>query len=362
MRLAEMTEDFLKRVGLSLLSHFVAHDAKDMPPPSDVRKILVVRQHDQLGDMLCVVPLLRALRERYPGVLITLVAGPVNSAIMRHHPYLHEVLEFPKGRLLRLVPFLRALRKEHFDLAVVPSTVSSSGTSGLLALCAGAGVRAGAGSIDGKKTDAAFCFNHAVDLDWRSSPHRHQTLRNLDILGPPPVDSIDLTTVVGFTGDELRTAEGELAAYRRQYSRIVGLHPGAGKPVNRWPARLFGALANRIHNELGAGIVISAGPMDGEVLDALLPHLKCPYLLLQNRPLRHIAAIISLLDLFVANDTGIMHVAAATPVPLLGLFGPTDSLQWAPKGEKNRIIQSTNGRMDGITEEEVFQQVAAILR
>ncbi len=362
MRLAEKTEEFLKRHALTLLARFVSHDQRELPPPPAVRNILVIRQHDQLGDMLCVVPLLRLLLQRHGGARITLVAGAVNSAVMRHHPMLHEVLEFPKGRPFRFVPFFRALRRNRYELAVVPSTVSSSATSGLLTLCAGAAVRVGAASVDGKPTDAAFCFNHQVELDWHKEPHRHQTLRNLDILGIPIPESLDLSGTIGFSGEELRAANEEIAGFRARYGTIVGMHPGAGKPVNRWAAKSFASLANRIHSELGSGVLITAGPMDEEVIEDLRPSLRCPHLLLHNRPLRHVAAVISLLDLFIANDTGIMHVAGATPVRLISLFGPTDPLQWAPKGEKNEIIQSKTGKMEGIGAGEVFEVVKRALK
>ncbi len=362
MRLAEKTEDFLKRLLLSLLGRFLPHDQTDLPPPPDVRNILVIRQHDQLGDMLCVVPLLRLLLERYRGARITLVAGAVNSAIMRHHPLLDEVLEFPKGHPFRFPSFLRMLRKRRYELAVVPSTVSSSATSGLLTLCAGASLRVGASSVEGKRADAAFCFNHQVSLDWHSAPHRHQTLRNLDILGIPVPESVDLRTVIGFSSAEVHGAQEEIAEFRARHGSIVGMHPGAGKAVNRWPARSFASLANRIYGELGCGILITAGPMDEKVLGDVLSSLHCPHLLLRNRPLRHVAAVISLLDLFIANDTGIMHVAGATPVRLIALFGPTDPLQWAPKGEKNRVMMSGTGRMEGIGEGEVYHAIVEMIK
>ena len=109
--------------------------------PGSSPRILVIRQHNQLGDMLCVVPLLRALRSRYPTAFIALMASPVNYAVMLNLRYIDELVKFDKtdfigkegGSLFRFPVFVRRLRQLRCTVAVVPSTVSTSFTSDLLA-------------------------------------------------------------------------------------------------------------------------------------------------------------------------------------------------------------------------------------
>ncbi len=90
-------------------------------------------------------------------------------------------------------------------------------------------------------------------------------------------------------------------------------------------------------------------------------HLHYPYVIVQNQPIRSVAAIINELDVFVSNDTGIMHVAAGTKTPLLSLFGPTDPLQWAPLGLKNHYVASDNGTMESISTEQVYSELQQII-
>jgi ADP-heptose:LPS heptosyltransferase len=143
-----------------------------IPGPSP--RIFVVRQHNQLGDMLCVVPLLRALRLRYPDSHISLLASPVNYEPMLGNRFVDEVIDFDKrefvgkegGSLFHFPGFVLRLRKKRFDIAVVPSTVSASFTSDLLAYLSGAPVRIGARSIQGVTNPSAFFLTVQMDLDW----------------------------------------------------------------------------------------------------------------------------------------------------------------------------------------------------
>jgi ADP-heptose:LPS heptosyltransferase len=359
--LKEQIESLLKKCSLVALRYFVRVPETIQTIDPRVKNILVVRQHDQLGDMLCAIPLLHALRSSFPSAHITLITGVVNHDIMLHHPYVDRVLLFPKGNLLSIIKFGHLLRKSEYDLAIVPATVSFSFTSALISLIAGARVRIGPRSIGTTDNPAGFCFTNAVDLDWTSEPHRHQTLRNLDLLLPVGILSEDLSTTIGFTSSEKTTASSYISEYRRKYRWLVGIHPGAGKIENRWPAEKFASLVNRLSREHSTGIVISIGPMDNDVFENIRPHLQCEYLLLRNKPIREVAAVIDQLDLFISNDTGLMHVAGATTVHLLALFGPTDPLQWAPVGKKNHYLASRESNIRQISEDEVYQMAILIL-
>lgn len=333
-----------------------------MPPSrSSIGSIVVVRQHDQLGDMLCTIPLLRALRAVFPAARITLVSGIVNHEIMLHHPSVNLVLQFPKGNLISIVHFGFMLRKSSYDMAIVPSTVSFSFTSAVVSLISGAGTRIGAKRIDLSDNPAGFCYTNGVGLDWRSDPHRHQALRNLDVLHPLDIEWDDLSTTIGITIDEKRVASTLLAGYHGKYRWLVGIHPGAGKKENRWPVERFAELVNRIAQQTMAGVVISIGPMDNEVFEQITPHIRCEYILLRNKPIREVAAVIDQLDLFISNDTGVMHVAGATSTRLLALFGPTDPLQWAPVGKKNHYIAAAGGDIRQITVDEVARMALLVL-
>jgi len=335
------------------------------PIPRRLSGILIVRQHDQLGDMLCVIPTLKTLRRAYPKTAITLVASPLNFEIMKNHPALSRVLLFDKKAVTStpagLRNFLRALRREHYDAAIVPSTVSVSLTSGIIARLSGAPVRIGPGRLEGRDNPSKFLFTHPVDLDWSSSPARHQAARNADILGPLGLQADDLSTDLGLTPDELEHGRLLVEPLRKKFHRLVGIHPGAAKQGNRWPVESFVRLAESMYAGFGNGLVVTIGTKDAGVYDSLRQRLKVPHHFIRGESIRTVASVIAALDLFVSNDTGPLHIAGALPVPVLGLFGPTDPVEWAPIGNNNHYLCAADRLMSSIGPGEVFGLCEVIL-
>lgn len=337
--------------------------------PKNLQRILVVRQHNQLGDMLCVVPTLRALHAAYPGVQISLMTSPVNHDVMWHNRYLADTIlfdkrEFLRGKTLRLgrlLAFAARLRREKFQIVLVPSTVSTSFTSDLMAFLSGAPIRVGAASLDGKANPSAFFFNVSVTLDWRQQPHRHQTLRNMDILVGSGISTPDLSLELTLNQDEEIAGKFFVHKVKAGKTLAIGYHPGAGKPPNRWPADRFATLIDLIADRVDAAAFVTCGPMDQDQVDEVQRAVKAPVEIIRNQPIRHVASILKHLDLYITNDTGLMHVAAAVGVPVLSLFGPTDPEQWAPMGYKNRYICGDGGDISNISMEQVVAATMEML-
>jgi ADP-heptose:LPS heptosyltransferase len=331
------------------------------------KRILLIRQHNQLGDMLCVTPLLRALRGRYPEARISLMASPVNYEVMLHSRLVDHVLLYDKRELLEngrihlksLLRLIRSLRGS-CDMVLVPGTVSTSFTSDFLAFLTHAQVRIGVESLDGKASRSSFCFNVPITLDWRESPGRHQTLRNIDLMASFGVQCEDLSLEIDLTEEELQEGRKRSEELKKGKPLLLGVHPGAGKPPNRWGAANFARLIDELRSEAAA--FITSGPMDQEVLKETRIHLKQDIQVLENQAIRRVASIIKNADLYVTNDTGLMHVAASVGTPVLSLFGPTDPREWAPVGERNRYIRGEGGMTGNIPFESVIGAAREMLK
>lgn len=359
-------EKSFKRLLFGLVRMFVHVRRVTTVPRNSVKNILVVRQHNQLGDMLCAVPLLRALRTTYPDAHIALLARPLNSEILRGAPFLDEIIVYDKNKFLRspfqVWRFGRALRRRSFDLAITPATVSMSVTSDVLTFFSRAARRIGPGSLSGKHNLTAYFYNVKVDLDWQRDPTRHQTQRNLDIASILVPEPVSLELEIGLTDEEVQRGRDLITKKKGGREIVIGFHPGAAKIPNRWDALRFAEIANRCAEIYGAFIVITAGPDDEAPLREMTLNMPNASLIMHNEPIREVAAVIHNCDAYVTNDTGMMHVSAGVGTPTLSLFGPTDPLQWAPLGSRHRFILGRAGSVESITVEKVWHVLTDMLR
>jgi ADP-heptose:LPS heptosyltransferase len=161
--------------------------------------------------------------------------------------------------------------------------------------------------------------------------------------------------------EEREAGIAEVAAVRSGARHVIAFHPGAGKIPNRWPVPAFCEAIETLVNSHAVRIIVVKGPMDNEPVQALLSSLRVSVHLVGNRSIRGVASILSAVDLLVSNDTGVMHVGAASGVPVLSLFGPTEPAQWAPPGTKNRYLREASGNIAEINVGTVLDGIREML-
>lgn len=334
----------------------------------EVKNILVVRQHNQIGDMLCSLPLFAALKKKYPEAKITLVASVTNYNIVYGdvNPYINEVLIFNKSTVKHIFAFFKKLRSSHFDIGIVPSTVSVSRTSHFINYFSRAKIRIGVKSINGKQNKVEYLLNVKSDFHW-DKLKLHQTERNLDIvrqIGCDLTDEDKSDLRIGLSDKEKKIADEFISANLTDKSKkIFAFQPGAGKVANRWSVENFTELIVKLHKKFNPYILINSGPIDREITDELTYRISksgISTIILYN-PIREVGAILAKSDLFITNDTGTMHVAAMVNTKVIGLFGPTNAYEWGPLNENGTYLQSKSQDINEITVDDVFNKACEIL-
>ncbi len=128
--------------------------------------------------------------------------------------------------------------------------------------------------------------------------------------------------------------------FRREHSldscAVLALAPGSGAREKNWPEEFFLAVAKWWRASTGGAVILLVGPVESERggIDGLRQHC----LVARDLSLAQLAALLSHSDVYLGNDSGVTHLAAAVGVPTFALFGPSDPRQWAPRGKSVVVL------------------------
>jgi heptosyltransferase-2 len=296
-----------------------------------IRRIVLVKPCC-IGDVILATPLLTALRRGYPDAAIDWVAGSMVVGALHGHPALNRVIDSgplakPASRPGSLLRLVRRLREGHYDLAVVPDR---SPLIGLAVWLAGIPRRAGLDS-------AGRGFSYTIKAPVDPNVIRHEAEIYLDIARVLGLDTTDCWANVPPTPAALEAARDALRQVRAADKPLVIIHPGGGVNAGmillekRWPAACFAALADRIADAIDGQIAVIGLDSDRPAVTAFRQAVRHPVLDLTLRlSLAVTGALASLAALYVGNDNGVAHLAAASGGKVLMIFGPSDPCRYAP--------------------------------
>ncbi|HEY5124015.1 MAG TPA: glycosyltransferase family 9 protein [Ignavibacteria bacterium] len=340
---------------------------KELTSPRNVKNILIVKQHNQFGDMLCTLPLFAAVRKRYPSAFITLVVSPGNYKIIDFkNLYIDRFLIYDKSSAGKILKSYRQLRKIKYQIGIVPSTVSFSRTSHYINNLSGANIRVGVNKFDGKTNRNANLLTIKKDFNWKNE-NRHQVLRNLDIvkqIGCDLTDKERMNIRIQYDKSEINFAKEYYKNNFPDKSRpVIIFQPGAGKAQNRWSVVNFEKLIAKLYNQFNAYVFMICGPLDKEPIEELKNRLKKKNIEcnITSQPIRESSVMLAMSQLYITNDTGTMHSAAFSGASVLSLFGPTKGWEWAPEKDNCKYIQSPSENINDISVDVVFEKAKEML-
>jgi ADP-heptose:LPS heptosyltransferase len=192
----------------------------------------------------------------------------------------------------------------------------------------------------------------------REDKTKHATDRYLDVLKPLGIEATERAARIHPRAVDLETIEN-LWQKRRIQGLTVGLFPGAGHPSRRWSLQNFASLADFITRNDEVGIAVFLGPEEkslGKEVGRIFPPNTQIF---DDLSLVQLVAALSRLSVFVSNDTGPMHLAAAVGTPVVLLMDKRAPQTYTPLTSALRVIR--NGRIDEIKVEEVYQAARELL-
>lgn len=283
-----------------------------------------------LGDIILSLPSVSLLRKRFPAARFS-IAGNIDHLAPIARGYAECVLS------LSTLPLYRLYTHEEMP----PEEISFWKAYDMIVSWTGSGNSTFAGRL-------REIHSQAFIGAWKpgSGDSRHVSQLFADSIGldipsasklPPARISIDSKTC----------AEGRQWLLERGWngkSPITAIHPGAGSKTKRWPLPRFIDFARHLAVKEERQLLIVEGPAEPGLAHQMRAALPAPGVIpIENVSLDLLAAAIKQCNLFVGNDSGLAHLAAALSVPCIVLFGPTLPRQWAPQGSHVTALRNPQG-------------------
>ena len=302
---------------------------------------ILVRAPNWVGDAVMAIPALDAIREKFSSVEISILARPAVADLYLGQPFANSIIHYEKsgrhagwwGR----EKLVAELRREQFDLAIL---LQNAFEAAWLAWRARIPERAGyARDGRGPLLTKSIAVPRAGDIPRHESHYYLELIRRAGwIESRGEIASIRLRV----PSAACEAAEARLLrAGAREGAWRCAIAPGASYGAAKcWPPERFAALADRLISECDADVILFGTPNEKEMAARICSGMKRnPISLVGETSMRDLAALFSACAIFIGNDSGAMHVAAAVGLPVIGVFGPTDPEGTAPVTPQFTLIK-----------------------
>ena len=299
--------------------------------------------------MVFTTPAIAALRARFPDAHLAYVVEPAAAPIVAGNPHLDDLIVAPRTRGLRGsigdLALGRRLRAQRYDLAI---DFHGGPRAALLTWLSGAPMRIGY-----EITGRTWMYTHRVARPRALRP-RHSVENQWDLLAPldiAPPDRAQHPMAMTLDPEIAGRVNDRLArAGVSERDRLVVIHVSAGNPFRRWPAAHFVELiAALAEDDEQRRIVVTSGPSEQDAAARVIADARArlggraeQVLSCGEFSLGELRALLDRAALYIGGDSGPLHVAATTPVPIVGLYGPTLPARSAPWRDPRHATESVD--------------------
>jgi len=323
--------------------------------------ILVIKMAG-IGDLLLATPALRALRETYPHAHIDLLVTPDSAGILNGWQVIDRIIvldkylfDYPQQfltrprNLLRLKPLWRDLRDGHYDAVLLLHHLTlpfGRLKHQLLLRATGAQWRVGLDNGHG------WFLNVRVKDNGFGAMHEAEYY--LAVAAAVGAKTKDKRLVVPLSEADHRQAWQLLYEHETPHNRrhpIIAMHPGSGgySTARRWAPQRFAQLADTLYSGVGGQLLLLGGPEEAELHQHIIDmmHSEMPVRSMAGRgSIKVTAALLEQVDLFIGNDSALVHLAVAAGTPTVAIFGLTNAQAWGPFADEKAGQQALIVRLN----------------
>jgi heptosyltransferase III len=296
-----------------------------LPATFNPQRILVIKL-DHLGDVLLATPVFSNLRRSYPAAQIHALVGEWGEVVLRHHPDVDETIRYNAPFFCRSgQPTLpreafRELRRRKYDLVI---ELRGDWTTARFALF----------------KPAPYWFGRAAlqlanRLGTAQFTEKHELERNLDVLRAAgiPAESKDVTFYPAPA--DAKWVDARFDTLEIDLTRsLIAIHPGSPVALKRWRPERFAALADWLISQRNAQILFVGVLSEQPLVMSIQKQMRGASInIVGETTVSQLAEILKRADLFIGNDSGPMHLAAAVGTRTIGLYGPGDPERFGPVG------------------------------
>ena len=331
-------------------------------PAREIRTILVIRRNG-IGDMICALPVVRALKKAHPKAKLTVLADEANAPVARCCEAIDEVLVFPlrprlfTGRTWQAWRTARDLRKRGFDMAI---GVSGSFSRLLAQMVYGTGAGIRAGTLPPDRVAEPFYYSHYRGR--HDGSRTHQILTGAEILQSMGIECDPDAIHLPLHPAEIDWAKNWIQSGLNPTKPVVWLHLSNRRPESRWPASYYKELAAKLIEKTDACVVLARAAGDPDFDPSFfepLPRGRAAWF--ENESFPKFAAALGQASITVCGDGGVMHLAAAVGTNVVALFSATEPEIWRPWGSGHAVLRR-GADVNLIPVDEVFDAVVQRLK
>jgi ADP-heptose:LPS heptosyltransferase len=318
--------------------------------PSRIRRLLLIRSDDRVGNVLLTTPLMRALREGLPHARIDWLIAATRRPLVDGLFLADRLIPFDKRANRRnplpLLSLLWQLQAAEYDVVIDAAHHDAfSLSTAMIARWTGAPVR-----IGHDRGDAAYFYSHPVPPP---SEMQNDVLMKLELLKPLglPSRGVALETALGRSEAVGKQAD-EVIEKARLKDRFVVVNPGARKPDRRFSGAGLGLLVKHLAQETGLRALVVWGPGEEELAQTIVSAARDAAVLAPATDLDLLSALLRRASLLITNDTGPMHLGVACGTSVMALFTADVANRWGHQLPTFRAVPAWPGAPDPVTEAE----------